>query len=61
MTLEQKCGIQEYREGMGVEDLTVDTQGPESLNKLTSAQLLVLKGMQPWELGEIKLDRKSVV
>lgn len=41
--------------GVVVEDLTVDTQSPGPLHKLTSCQLLVLKGMQPWELGKIHL------
>lgn len=40
---------------MVVKDLTVDTQGPESLSKLTGGQLAVLKGMKPSELGKINL------
>jgi len=45
MSLEQKNNMQEYREGMVVEDLTVDSQGPEPLKKLASGQLIVFKGM----------------
>ena len=55
MSLEQKNNMQEYREGMVVEDLTVDSQGPEPLKKLASGQLIVFKGMWPWELGKNSL------
>lgn len=33
MTLEQKCIMQEYIDGMVVEDSTADTQGLEYSNK----------------------------
>ena len=49
MTLDQSRGAQAWAEALKVQ-VYEDTRGPVAKNQLAHGQILVSKGMQPWEL-----------